>query len=99
MRLQAMHQFTANLPLVEFNPSVTSIGADTSSSLQSGAFHGFTQEIHGMIQEYKKILPELRVLITGGDSLHFDADSKCAIFADSNLTLAGLNEILVYNEK
>lgn len=99
MRLKAMHQLTANLPLVQLNPEVDPEGKSTETSLQSGAYHGFKVEVMGMANIYKANYPDLHIIMTGGDRVYFDADTKSSIFADSNLTLTGLNEILLHHEK
>lgn len=99
MRLTSMHQLTANLPLVKLNPHVAPEGKSTEASLQSGAFHGFKAEVMGMAKIYQSNYSDLHIILTGGDRVYFDADTKSSIFADSNLTLTGLNEILLHHEK
>lgn len=97
MRFQALHQFTANLPLiVNWNES-TLIGNDTNSSLVSGVIEGMTNEINEAIRRYKERYDNLTIFLTGGDSVYFENAINCRIFADPNLTLFGLKIILEAN--
>lgn len=102
MRLQAMHNFTARLPLIvpETKPEMTEIkliGDDTTSSLLSGALNGAKFEVEGVIAAYSANYANLTVLITGGDAGFFELHLKSRIFARPNLVLEGLNTILKYN--
>lgn len=98
MRYKAMHEFTAALPLLEplENPHLT--GRNTNESMHSGVINGMSSEIDGIIEAYKKDHPALKVILTGGDSRYFKGKVKSGIFASPELTLAGLNAILRYNQ-
>ena len=98
MRLQALHQQTKRLPLVELIEEVDIIGKNTTQCIQSGVINGVLAEIDGMIDCYKSQFANLKVVLTGGDSQLFDKGLKNSIFVDSDLVLKGLNEILDYNE-
>jgi type III pantothenate kinase len=97
MRLQAMHSFTARLPLVDVvdNPPLT--GNTTEACLQSGAINGMTEEINGIIQQYQVQFEVLHVILCGGDGRFFENKLKAPIFAIPELVLSGLNSILIYN--
>jgi len=97
MRYRAMNNFTARLPLVSEPIAEHLVGKTTIESLQSGAFFGLKHEIEGYINALLSELPELKVAVTGGDTLYFEKELKSNIFADLDLTLKGLNEILLYN--
>jgi len=97
MRLQAMHDQTARLPLVEAEGERPSIGYDTETAIRSGAIEGIKFEIEGYIRLYKKKFPSLLVFLTGGDHFDFDTPIKNTIFADNFLVARGLNRILAYN--
>lgn len=99
MRLKGMHQNTSSLPLLEWDStsSYEFIGDTTEKALFSGAVNGAIAEVEAMIHKYLKDCEELKVIITGGDSSFFEKKLKNTIFADSNLVLKGLNEILLYN--
>lgn len=96
MRLRAMHEFTAKLPLVKAE-EVTQIGNSTVTCMQSGALNGMRAEIDGTIERYQQHYPELRVILCGGDTHFFENNLKGAIFAVQNLVLRGLNSILLHN--
>ena len=98
MRLQALHQKTDRLPMVELDGEVDIIGKNTIQSIQSGVLNGVLVEIDGMINRYKSQFSDLKVMLTGGDFQMFDKGLKNSIFVDPNLVLKGLNEILDYNE-
>ena len=98
MRLQVLHQQTERLPFVELDGVVDIIGKNTIQSIQSGVINGVLAEIDGMIDRYKSQFSDLKVLLTGGDFQLFDKGLKNSIFADPDLVLKGLNEILDYNE-
>lgn len=97
MRAQALHTFTAKLPLIEPVRDCSLIGTTTESSMQSGIVNGMCTEIEGMIKQYKQKFGLMYVVITGGDMAVFENALKSDIFADSNLTLKGLNMILQHN--
>ncbi len=97
MRYKALHSFTDKLPLLHSNQTIQTFGSTTNSSLACGVELGIKHEIDGFIQQYKSQFSQLTIFMTGGDAKHFDKYFKSAIFAHSNLTLIGLNEILRYN--
>ena len=97
MRLEAMHHFTAKLPKIESQEVVSLIGKSTNECMQSGAFLGLSNEINGIIEQYKAEKNDLRVLMCGGDAKTFESKVKARIFAEPNLVLIGLNRILEYN--
>lgn len=98
MRLKAMHTFTSRLPLLAVDHSFDRfIATNSNDSILSGAQMGATAEIDGFIEQYKNLYPDINVVLTGGDVNFFEKRVKNSIFADQNLILKGLNEILDYN--
>jgi type III pantothenate kinase len=97
MRLKAMHQFTAKLPVVEFNPAAELVGDSTITCMQSGVSNGTLAEIDGIIERYKEKFGEMKVILCGGDTQFFEKQLKGAIFAVQNMVLRGLNSILQHN--
>jgi type III pantothenate kinase len=97
MRFEAMHKFTARLPLIEadLNPPLT--GIDTTSCMQSGVLNGMIAEIDGFTDKYLKIHADLAVILCGGDYAMFENKLKHLIFVAPDLVLGGLNRILLYN--
>jgi len=98
LRFKALHTFTAKLPLVDYNIEHHLIGRDTQTSILSGVMNGAIAEVNAFIQMYRNQYMDLKVFITGGESIYFVNHIKSEIFADSNLVLIGLNEILLFNE-
>lgn len=99
MRLDAMHQFTDQLPLLDPVIGKDIIGDSTANSMISGAYYGIIGEINFFIEQYKSHFNDLEVVLTGGFSTYFEKVLKNDIFADPYLTLRGLNEILNFQEE
>ncbi|MCP9199653.1 type III pantothenate kinase [Gramella sp. GC03-9] len=97
MRFNAVHKFTAKLPLVKPKPEVALIGDSTENSILSGIINGIRMELQGFIAAYEAEFEDLTVIFTGGDSLFLSIPSKNSIFANSNFLLEGLNFILEFN--
>ncbi len=97
MRFEAMHTFTARLPLVKSNENIGLVGNTTETCLQSGVMNGVLEEVKGIIQQYKLIYPDLSVIMCGGDYPFFENKLKPAIFVAPELVLIGLNRILRYH--
>lgn len=97
LRLRALHEFTKKLPLVEARIDCPLLGDDTQSALFSGALQGIVFEIDGYINALKIKYPQLSTFLTGGSTFYFDTKLKSPIFAERNLVLIGLNQILEYN--
>lgn len=97
MRLKAMHQFTAKLPLVKADSNVPLIGYDTTTNLLSGAVLGLAREMDGFIDDYRQKFRNFNVLLTGGDLVHLASHLKNKIFADPDLIFKGLYAISEVN--
>ncbi|MFZ1808360.1 MAG: type III pantothenate kinase [Cyclobacteriaceae bacterium] len=97
MRFEAMHTFTAQLPLVKFNKNSPLIGDSTESCMQSGVVNGVLAELDGIIDRYQKKYPTMGVILCGGDAPLFENKLKRPIFVAPNLVLSGLNRILLHN--
>lgn len=104
LRLRAMHEFTARLPLLEVdgNNAIDWPRLDarnTREAMLSGALNGMRLELDGIVAEYRQQRPGGRVLLCGGDGPLFESRLKPPIFAVPPLVLWGLNRILHYNVK
>jgi len=99
MRLKALHEFTARLPLVEAEGDVPGMGYNTETAIRSGVLRGMKYEIEGYIKSMRAKFPHLLVFLTGGDHINFDPGIKNIIFSDRFIVPRGLNKILDYNEK
>ena len=97
MRFEAMHTFTARLPLVQATDTVDLIGNSTETCMQSGVIYGLLEEVDGVIRRYQEKFEGLQVILCGGDALFFENKLKASIFASPELVLSGLNSILIYN--
>ncbi|MBZ0244857.1 MAG: type III pantothenate kinase [Cyclobacteriaceae bacterium] len=97
MRFEAMHTFTARLPLVNFVDNPPLVGNSTESCMQSGVVNGVLAELEGIIDRYQKKYPTMGVILCGGDAPLFENKLKHPIFVAPNLVLSGLNKILLHN--
>ena len=98
MRYKAMHNQTANLPLLTTEVPKQIIGDSTANSMHSGVVNGVLNEIDGKISQYKEKYQDLTVILTGGDAKMLSKQLKSSIFANSNFLLEGLNFILQFNQ-
>jgi len=94
MRFRALHEFTERLPLIEPNPTAVATGKSTDGSINAGAYIGMVFEIQGFINHYELNYKKLKIIMTGGDAELLQMQLKKTIFAEPNLVLIGLNEIL-----
>ena len=97
MRFKALHTFTGKLPQLNVREIDFTIGNTTQQSIESGVINGAIYEINGFIEQYRKEIPDMKVLIAGGDSGYLHKSIKSAIFVGSNFILYGLHEILKFN--
>ena len=98
LRFKALHNFTDKLPLVSYENQPHLIGVDTITSIQSGVMNGCISEINGLIERYKSSFKNLNVVLTGGEMKYFEKSIKSDIFAEPNLVIIGLHQILLFNE-
>ena len=69
--------------------------SETSSLVfENGMINEITGTIHALRSEYDN----LKVYLTGGDSIFFEAHLKNGIFANQNLVLEGINKIIQINK-
>jgi type III pantothenate kinase len=97
MRFEAVHTFTAKLPLVQVVEDASLIGNSTETCIQSGVLNGMIEELNGIIGRYQEKFQGLQVILCGGDARFFENKVKGSIFALPELVLSGLNSILIYN--
>ena len=98
MRIQAMHDYTSQLPIVDLKYNNSILGNSTESALQNGAVRGTIFEIESFIRRIKKKYGKLFVVFTGGDADFFASYINYEIFVNQNLILEGLNKIIHNNE-
>lgn len=94
LRLTAMHEHTARLPLIETADHNADIfGHDTHTSMLSSAINGTKFEMEGYIRHLLKSYPDLHVFITGGNGLALANDIACPITYVPHLVFIGLNAL------
>jgi type III pantothenate kinase len=98
MRYSSLHRHTAALPLLKPKPEFYALGNTTSDSIISGVQFGMLSEMENRIRIHRKDYRNLKVLLTGGDWHWFVNQLKYSIFAAPELTLIGLNEILLFQK-
>ena len=96
-RFRSLYEFTQRLPLVEEQEHWPDIGQTTEEAIRAGVLNGMILEMDGNIDHFRKKLPGLQPVLTGGDALFFERRLKNAIFVKFEITLIGLNRILEYN--
>lgn len=99
MRLRALHDFTARLPLVERSGEMGEIGKTTETAIRCGVAQGIRYEIEGYVNAFLKKYPQLFVYLTGGVRMDLHFPEKIRIFANNFIVPIGLNRILEYNNE
>jgi type III pantothenate kinase len=97
MRMKALNQYTAKLPIVKPDGNLPLIGYDTVSNILSGVVLGMAKEIDGFIEEYHQRYSNFNVHLTGGDIVYLAPHLKNQIFADPELIFKGLYAISEVN--
>lgn len=97
INLQALHTFTAKLPLVSFNREthVPLLGRTTEESILAGTLGATMLALAGFVTAYRQRCPSLQVVLTGGDADQLLAAGNNGWDYQPHLTLIGLNEILI----
>lgn len=95
MRLEAMHHFTARLPIVDPNGDLPTWGYDTTTAMRAGAINGVVAEIE---HYYGQLPAGSKVIITGGWAQAISPLLSIDHEIDPLLVNRGLNCILRYNE-
>ena len=96
LRYEALHNFTAKLPLLTLEKPKHFIGKSTSESIHSGVVNGLVYEIDGFIEDFKAQNSKFIIILTGGDSEFLAKRLKNTIFANSNFLLESLNQMYQY---
>ncbi len=92
LRLRAMHEQTAALPLAQIpsGPVEWTAPDSTEGALQAGAFYGLQGEIDFWTERWRTKSPEIVVYLTGGDAPTLATTLKKGIFAAPKLAFVGL---------
>jgi type III pantothenate kinase len=96
LRYEAMHNYTAKLPMLNLEEPKSIIGNSTEQSMHSGVVNGLAFEIDGYIDELKAPKENFIIILTGGDANFLAKRLKNTIFANSNFLLESLNLLYQY---
>lgn len=99
LRYEALHNFTAKLPLLAKTAPQDFIGNSTVESIHSGVINGMVHEIEGFIDGYRERYSNFIIILTGGDAYFLAKRLKNTIFAHSNFLLESLNQTFQYQIK
>lgn len=96
LRYEALHNYTARLPLLDLQEPESYIANTTAQAMHSGVVNGFVYEIDGFIDEYRTNFSNFIIILTGGDTEFLAKRLKNTIFANSNFLLESLNQTFQY---
>lgn len=99
IKFEALHNFTANLPLITSIDEVDLISNSTKDCIQSGVINGTINEIVQTINLYKQQYKGVRIVITGGDGKFVCKHLLDGVEYEENLVFWGLKNIYEYNEQ
>lgn len=101
MNLRALHTFTNKLPLIAIEPGRKApvLGRTTEESIVAGTLGAMQMALAGYVTLYRQRCAALRVLVTGGDATRLLPPGANGSEHLPHLTLIGLNEIIMHNEK
>ena len=94
MRLRAMHEFTARLPMVTLDRPIDLLGRTTDQALLHGGILGAVYEIEGLFNRLASSHRDLQLVVTGGDAPLLSSYFSMEVHSYPNLVLRGLNQIL-----
>ena len=97
LRYSSLHDYTSNLPKLDFMPIESIIGESTEEHIHAGVFNGVIGEINYNITRHKNDLPNIETIICGGGANFLLNKIKNVIFADQDFLAHGLNHILQIN--
>lgn len=92
MRLRALHEQTARLPLVNADGVLPEIGYDTPTAIRIGVLEGMAREIEGYISRFLRKNAGAKVFLTGGNAYRFAQEME--VERNDTLVEIGLNTIL-----
>lgn len=97
LRYEALHNYTARLPLLDREMPQNTIGNSTHDSIHSGVVNGLVFELEGFIKSYSGRYTNFIIILTGGDAEFLAKQLKNTIFANQNFLLEGLNQLFQYH--
>ena len=100
LRLNSMHQFTSNLPQLTFSmpmDDTTVRRLSTAGCMRGGVVDGLAGEIRYVVEQYRLVHGDFKIVLTGGDSAYLAERLKNTIFAQPNYLLDSMYVILKHN--
>lgn len=97
MRLRALHEQTARLPLVSAEGEAPFIGRNTQQAIRTGVIRGMDYEIKSYIRDMRQQHADARVFLTGGNGYRFAQEYE--VERNDALVEIGLNCILEYQRR
>lgn len=100
LRLDAMHQFTSNLPRLSYGAAPDDTTTDrrtTAGCMRGGAIDGLAGEVLYVVEQYRCVHGDFKIVLTGGDSPYLAERLKNTIFAQPNYLLDAMYVILKHN--
>lgn len=94
MRISAMHDYTAKLPIVKPQIPNEIFGKNTNEAVLCGAFWGIVFEVNSLYDRLSDCYSDISLILTGGDSQYFAEHLKNCKKVVPNLVLTGLNKVL-----
>ncbi len=97
MKLQALHTFTAKLPLLDIASvqKAPVLGRSTEECMLAGTLGAAQMAVAAYVATLKGVSPALRVVATGGDAERIVPPGSEGREHEPHLTLIGLNEIML----
>lgn len=94
LRLKAMHDHTAALPLLRPEGEAPVVGYDLMTAMRGGCLNGLRWEIEGYVRHLvSEGYSDLRVFYTGGNDLQLAPDVEARLIHDPLLVMRGLMAI------
>ncbi|RZJ71601.1 type III pantothenate kinase [Flavobacterium sp.] len=97
LRYEALHEYTARLPLLEREIPSGDIGNSTAQAIHSGVVNGVVKEIDGFVNSWTSGRSNFIIILTGGDALFLAGQLKNIIFANPNFLLESLNQTFQFS--
>lgn len=98
-KYRALHNFTANLPLLSSIKPVSLCCNTTKECMISGVVNGTLFEVEKTIEQYRKAYEGVKIVITGGDAEFIHENIALKTEVEENIIFYGLKTILELNEK
>lgn len=96
MRYEALHHYTAKLPLLTGLQNTNLIGNSTTLAIQSGVINGLLAEIVQIKNQYTQQFSDLKCIICGGDAEFITQELPVENFyLEKNLVHIGLHTLLL----